>query len=204
MSTFYKNLDREKILSTYLDNVYDDINLDVQRVSEPDLQYAGVDLVYENNGEEIYIDEKAQLDYVDKDLPTFTFELSYLKNGKIKRGWLFDNSKKTNYYFLVTGIFATDKNDLRKGFETCKITSINREKLIAHLHANGLTEQKLLSYEFKIRNLAKSGKTPVKEMKPNEGVLYFTTSKSERPINLQLRLQYLLKHQIGKRIYPVG
>ena len=79
MSFFKRDLKKEKILSKYLDGVYNKIPLTVQRINDLDLQYKGVDLIYNNNGAKIYIDEKAQLDYLNSDLPTFTFELSYLK-----------------------------------------------------------------------------------------------------------------------------
>lgn len=114
MSFFTRNLRKEKLLASFLDTKYDELNLTFERVCDLKLQKKGVDLIYNHRGRRFYIDEKAQLDYINKHLPTFTFELSYLKNDIEKTGWLVDTHKITTHYFLVVGICAIDKKDLRK------------------------------------------------------------------------------------------
>jgi hypothetical protein len=200
MSFFKRDLERESLLGHYLDDVYKEIGLKVERNDNLNLQRKGVDLIY---NEVYFIDEKAQLNYVDKDLPTFTFELSYLKKGQGKLGWLFDKSKKTTHYFLVTGIHAVDKNDLKKGFKSCKITSINRFKLIEYLKNIGLTSKKLNTYEMDIRREDKYGKLQISELNSKEGCLFFSPQLAEKPINLQLRLAFLIDKKLGKRIFPI-
>lgn len=143
-----------------------------------------------------YVDEKAQLDYVNESLPTFAFELSYHKNGYQKRGWLFDISKKTHFYALVTSIFS----DEEKMFTSCNITFVNRKKLIGHLENLRLTEEHLTKV---IRNNAQTnGKLILESLHPKkEGFLFFSTSnKAEKPINLVLRLEFLVEIGIAKRL----
>ncbi|MCB4807540.1 hypothetical protein LG651_04705 [Tamlana sp. 62-3] len=201
MSNFHSDLLKEQLLAKYLDGIYKKINLNLSRVSDLKSQHQGIDLIYKDN---YLIDEKAQLNYINSNLPTFAFELSYLKGGIEKKGWLFDKSKVTTHYFLITGIKARNEKDLSKGFTGCKITSVDRKKLIEHLEIIGLTQNNIANYVTNIRNNPKSGKTTIRELNPNnEGYIYYTSSLAEKPINLVFKLDYLIKNNIAKRIYPI-
>lgn len=203
MSKFHEDLTKEAVLGQFLDLIYDKLNLNLQRISDSNLQYRGVDLIYAQGEKDLYIDEKAQLNYLNKDLPTFTFELSYLKENVLRQGWLFDEEKQTDYYFLVTGIFlnGTDLKDF-KNIKSCKITSVNRNKLIEHLSLLGLTRAKLEFYDREIRTDQQFGQHLIEEIASKNGSLYFTEYLLEKPINLKLKLQYLLNTNIAKRIFP--
>ena len=202
MSHYKRDLNKEQKLAVYLDTVYKKLNLKLTRITDLDQQHKGVDLVYIHNNTEIYIDEKAQLDYVNRSLPTFTFELSYLKNNTLKKGWLFDTNKQTHFYFLVTSIKA--KNPKVYDYYDCKITSVDRTKLIQFLERVKLGEQQLNNYEAAIRaGQNKETKIEIKELhSKKEGCLFFSPHLAEQPINLQLRLQFLIDAKIAKRLYP--
>lgn len=204
MSNFNQDLGKEIILGRYLDDVYRQLNINLKRVTSIDLQNLGVDLMYtDNSGKHLYIDEKAQLDYINSNLPTFTFELSYLKNSEWKKGWFLDFSKATTHYFLITNIMADNPSNLGQGIKSCNITSVNREKLINHLSSIGLTNEQLKSYDNSIRQGQNFGKNHISELNPQkEGLIYFTKNKSEKPINLQLRLKYLIETNVAKQLFP--
>lgn len=204
MSKFKEDLAKEAILGQFLDAVYQKLNLNFQRITDTNFQYKGIDLIYPQEGKDLYIDEKAQLNYLNKDLPTFTFELSYLKDNVLKQGWLFDAEKQTDYYFLVTAIYL-DGNDLRNrnNIKTCKITSVNRPKLVEHLRLLGLTRAKLEFYNQELRKEQQFGQHLIEEIDPENGALHFTEYLAEKPINLKLKLEYLLDAKIAKRIFPV-
>ncbi|WP_340155158.1 hypothetical protein [uncultured Winogradskyella sp.] len=205
MSKFKSDLAQEDILSRYLDTVYAKKKIEFKRITNLNEQLQGIDLIMTVNQKSYLIDEKAQLHYINTDLPTFTFELSYLKNTIIKDGWLFDDSKHTHYYFLITGIF------LKKGkqkllysddIDKIKITSVNRAKLIRHLTSINLSKEKLLHYDFDCRTNKTYGKNNISELNPKrEGLIYFTEQLDEEPINLQLRLSYLIKVGAAKRFH---
>lgn len=205
MSFFDRDLHKEQLLSHYLDGIYSELQIKFIRNQNIDLQYKGVDLIFDNNGEKLFIDEKAQLDYINNDLPTFTFELSYLKDGSNKLGWFLDEKKITSHYFLITGIYANDINDLSKGFKSCKITSVERKKLIGYLDSKGLTKEKLDSYQNDMRIMVGgTKKTTIPELNSRtQGCLFYSDHLSEKPINLQLKLNYLLEEKATKRIYPL-
>ena len=204
MYSFKSDIEQEKILSKYLDSVYEKKKLEFERIFDINLQNQGVDLKIFVNSIEYLVDEKAQLHYLNSDLPTFTFELSYLKNSKLKEGWLLDRNKKTHYYFLITGIYLKEnKTELKSpnDISKLKITSVNRNKLISHLTSIGLNFEKLNHYDKYFREHSLYGKNEITELnKSSQGLIYFTKNLAEKPINLQIRLKYLIQKKVAKKI----
>ncbi len=195
------DLEKEQSLSKFLDTQYHKHlkNYTFKRANDRKSQFQGIDLVLTNNlsGKNFYVDEKAQLDYINEDLPTFAFELSYLKNNERKEGWLFDNRKATDFYFLITSIF-TDEPDK---FTSCKITIVNRKKLVLLLGEKGISKSSL---DALIDNNPKnSKKMKIKGLESrNEGYLYFSSqNKVEKPVNLILKLDFLIENKVAKRMF---
>ena len=100
-SSFKNDLEKEQKLSVFLDAYYKKHlkHYAFERVHDSQQQMWGVDLILVHNTSQkrFLIDEKAQLDYINEDLPTFAFELVYQKDGEVKKGWLFDAKKKTEF-----------------------------------------------------------------------------------------------------------
>lgn len=85
-----------------------------------------------------------------------------------------------------------------------KITSVNRTKLIQHLASIGLKNSKLQKYDNSLRTNNSYGKNDIIELnKYPEGLIYFTEHIVEKPVNLQLRLKYLIKTKVAKKIHYV-
>lgn len=207
MSNFKSDLEKEKILSEYLDKVYLNKQIEFKRIFDLEQQQQGIDVIMYRNNKQYLIDEKAQLHYINSDLPTFTFELSYLKNGFLKEGWLFDSKKLTQYYLLITGIFLkASKKELKtpNDIAKIKITSVNRRKLIKHLASIELNKENLLKYDTHLRKNKLFDRNPIPELDATtEGILYFTKHLEEKPINLQLRLKYLIEKGVAQKFYYV-
>ncbi|MEC8832937.1 MAG: hypothetical protein VX772_11300 [Bacteroidota bacterium] len=112
-SKFKADLSKEKKLTPLLDLYYQKYlkHYTFERISHLNQQLQGIDLILKDKQSEkqFYVDEKAQLDYINESLPTFAFELFYHKNGNQKQGWLFDSSKKTHFYALVTSIYSDER-----------------------------------------------------------------------------------------------
>lgn len=200
---FKKDLAREQDLHTYLDGVYQSLGLDVDRIEDIKLQLKGVDLIYKGSRKAYYIDEKAQLHYINKDLPTFTFELDFLLYNVPKIGWFLDQDKITTHYFLITAIKSNKKNEIKDVVESLRITSVHRAKLQSYLSSVGLHEGRLLEYVSELRKYKVNGKHSIAELKALQGCLYASGQLSEYPINLQLRLSWLVDIGVAKVIYPV-
>lgn len=199
-STFSADLKREQQLTLLLDRCYN-VHLrhyNFERVHDKQRQFAGIDLIltHKETSLSYFVDEKAQLDYINDDLPTFAFELSYQKAGVIKKGWLYDANKKTEFYSLITAIYA----DAPNMFTSCKITLVNRKKLINALSQKGIDETLLTRYVDSSETA--HGKLKLTEMNHRtEGYLYVSSkNKSEKPANLVLRLDFLLQNGLAKRL----
>jgi hypothetical protein len=199
-STYKSDLQKEQKLSELLDSYYHKHikHYDFERIDDVNHQLEGIDLIltHKTTGSKFYVDEKAQLDYINNDLPTFAFELYYEKKRHPKKGWLFDTNKKTDFYALATAIYRDEPNR----YNSCKITWVNRKKLIAFLHHRNLSENILENY-WENKKIAQ-GKTEIKQLNhKTEGYLYFSSqNKAEKPINLILKLDFLIDNRIAKRL----
>lgn len=193
---------KEEILGIYLDKIYDQFEYKLTRIGDHNSQMLGIDLIAEYGSIEYNIDEKAQLDYLNYDLPTFTFEVSYYKDGRHKEGWLHDGKKLTHYYFLITSIHLNGK-DIEDGFSGCKITSVNKKKLIKFLDLKGLSKNRLNELDIAIRNSNQKDNILLQELDPKkEGCLFLTEDKAEKPLNLKLYISNLVRIGVAKEIYP--
>lgn len=205
LSHFENDLSKENLLGKYLDGIYLKLfdGFTIKRVSDVDEQHRGIDIIIFKDEKEYYIDEKAQLDYLEIDLPTFAFEISYLKNGFQKNGWLFDKTKITDKYFLITSIFCNTEKEPESGFKNCKIFSVDRVKLIKLLQSKELNYQRISEINQEIRDGNSEGRIPTKELNSfTEGNFHFTKSgKVEEPINIILKLDFLMKSGVAKKLY---
>lgn len=199
-SSFNQDLLREKMLSGLVDAYYQK-NLrhyTFERVEDLNLQHRGVDVIFTHlhTKKQFKIDEKAQLDYINEDLPTFAFEICYHKKGIVKKGWFYDLDKETEFYALITSIYA----DAPHTFTSCRITLVNRQKLLHFLEDKGIGLL-YLTNELSLRH-GKHGKHDLATLDPNkEGYLYISSSnKAEKPCNLILRLSFLMENGLAKRL----
>lgn len=199
-SKFKTDLSKEKQLTPLLDHYYRKhlTHYRFERVSNLNKQLQGIDIILKDNRskKQFFVDEKAQLDYINESLPTFAFELFYHKNDAQKKGWLFDIAKKTQFYALVTSIYSDEKDV----FTSCNITLVNRKKLISHLQQLGLNQNFLEQLVYVHKKL--HGKLVLKELNSkSEGYLFFSKkNKVEKPVNLILKLDYLMRIGIAKKL----
>lgn len=205
MSNFKNDLENENRLSKFLDENYYN-NKQVfpdrfifKRCTDINKQHLGIDLEIEDtkNHEITYIDEKAQLAYINKNLPTFAFEISYIKDYEYRKGWLFDTKKLTHKYFLLTSI-----KEINNRFVGVRLISVDRNKLISLLEDKALNEKVLADYDNYFRKNNKYGKNEIKELSKSEGFIFYTNTLSEKPLNIVLYLKYLIQEGIGKEVFP--
>jgi len=206
--TFQSDLISEKKLGVYLDKVYPRIKglekkFIFSRKENLEQQHLGIDLVLtdKKSGQEIYVDEKAQLHYLNKSLTTFTFELSYLKNEVWKKGWFYDEKKLTQTYFLITSIVVDENKD----FKNCRLITVNRIYFQKFLEDKGLTEEKIFEYEKLFRTDVKryNGEQIISEIDNDFATIHCSFSNlREKPINLKVKLDALLEHNLGYEFLP--
>ena len=107
----------------------------------------------------------------------------------------------TTHYFLVTEIFCNNAGNLNSGIRSCKVTNVDRRKLIAYLDGLGLNESKINAIEKEIRDGGQYGKQERSELSWSVGTFFFSTQKAEKPINLVLRLRNLVQAGVATVLF---
>lgn len=197
MSLFNDDINKEAVLAKFLTEQYQKNNLKTTRISDIESQFRGIDLIIEGkDGIKYKVDEKAQLHYLNKDLPTFALEISYLKDSILKQGWLFDPSKETELYAFIFSIHLVnnkieliDENDI----ESCEVIFVKREKLIMKLALLELSFDTCNSMSNEMRadfNLHKL------DHLPSGFNFQISNHLAEKPVNLIVRKRFL--KSIGK------
>lgn len=200
-SVYRRDLAQEAMFSNFLDMcLYQPIAeilhrperlVSFKRITDLDMQHAGIDVVYKHRGLTIFIDEKSQLHNLNRDIPTFAFELSYLKQGEERTGWLLDKRKKTHGYMLCWPRGERDEyGDIYLG---AKIIFLSKKQLLSFLSEHGYNEMALRRKAIELRRSGAPGRHLIDEpdfwfylTKPRADGLY-----RERMINVVVRATLL-------------
>ena len=194
---FYEPIKNNNIL----ENIYD-----YRAINDYEQQINGIDTIcYTINGQELKIDEKCALSYINKNLSTFAFELLWHRNGEEKDGWLINNNLQTQYYFIMwlNGIDIRDKNtgELLEKYDYIKKMTVDH---INHIELFVIHKKLLIEYLAKIGLSAESMKNKAREMIANNktrdivnqdiDIWYVYSNKlAEKPVNLIISKELLKK-----------
>ena len=197
----------EREIASFLDeNLYSNAELftEFARTDTLDEQISGSDLLLSTTNGKLkrsIVDEKVASRFANKNLETFSLELSFIgKNGKKRCGWLLDETKKTEYY-LFGWILKADIPYIKeqKRFDTNKITKDNikslewalvkRSDIVKFLEKQGWSLEKLSRQDEKIRE---QGEIKTKEF-INEISFRYSDVYIEKPINVLLKKETYIK-----------
>lgn len=176
----------------------------IERVYSKAEQLAGVDVRFTGKDGTVYhVDEKAQLYYIDQDLPTFAFEIQFLREGEETLGWLCNRSLLTDLYLLI---WPFAEQDTPKGIRWDQFTKadcllIQKHKILSLLAKEGLTPEKMLADASSLRKAGRTGKVTIPGVK---GIYYYASDPHryrEAPINVIISKNRLLG--IAQRRYIV-
>lgn len=176
----------------------------IKRIHDKSEQLLGVDVEFTGTDGKVYcVDEKAQLYYLNQNLPTFAFELLFDRGHHETIGWLCNPSLKTDFYMLIWP-FATQ--DTCNGITWDKFTKldcilIQKHKLIKMLAQNGLTIDQLQKDAMNIRASGQTGRIPIPGIK---GMYYYASDPyryKEAPINIVISKSILIR--LAQRRYIV-
>jgi len=191
----------EREIAAFLDEyLYSnkDLFIEFARTNGFDEQISGSDLLLSTKDGKLnrsIIDEKVASRFANKNLETFSLELSFIsKNGQKRCGWLLDNTKRTEYY-LFGWILEADIPyfEDKKRFDTNAITKNNIKKLewalvkrsdiVKLLEKKGWTLEKLAKQDEKIRE---QGGVKTKDF--IDGISFrYSDAYIEKPINVLLK-----------------
>lgn len=187
---FHHDLGQEQLLQPFLDRSYAAYGIRVKRYSDPELQCKGVDAILSKGKTSFLVDEKAQLHYIGKCLPTCAFEVEVLRNRQPHTGWFLDPSKSTEVYALVCEIrLHTHRCQIHRADDvaSAEVILVNRKRLIELLAKNGVTKDLLL---FAAKQLRVSGERKIDIAYPGVRLVQSKHLK-EQPINLLVTRQVL-------------
>ena len=183
----------EQVVARFLDKHFysrPDIK-DFVRFTAKEDQLKGKDLRFSwLDNQDMVVDEKAQIYYVNKNIPTFAFEIDFIRSKDLlTQGWLFDKDKETQYYLLIWITSKKEKNFMEEDITQLECILIKREDLIVFLHSQGLDFEKVREISKSIRIDGSDGR----HMENNYDSCYFFFSKrlAEMPVNIIIRKQKL-------------
>lgn len=211
VSTFEMDLERENdVMAEYMRLHYytklmnkDKTRVnDYHRVTDIERQKEGIDVTYTRDGKKYIIDEKAQMDYIFNSRPLPTFALELLNGSSGATGWFINDELKTEYYMFIWP--HADAKPLRvEGIRYAYYVLINKQRLLYeveqrfHKSRDGLLEyaRRMIMEKMGDQVCDKSGTCIGYKYKGDgfndNGYLYYTLSKQERPVNLIVRRCWL-------------
>lgn len=184
----------ERAVAKFLDaNFYPEMVQNMQRINEVEMQIKGVDVSFDlGHIQEALVDEKAAAHFVNKDIPTFAFELDFIgMDGKLKTGWLTDDKKLTQYYLLSWVWAKKDTNFNSSDITKLEVVLIERSKILSLLERHHVDGARLGRIAQHLRKKGLFGPHFKKEGRP----FYFnmTGHLVEKPINVIIHKRKLIE-----------
>lgn len=171
---------------------------DFERVFNKDLQIKGVDTTFSIGSERIYCDEKVALNYINRYLNTYSFELMFINRAhKEQVGWFNDSSKITTHYLLcyITKC-KVDKYPVKEDIEEMEVIFISRMVLYKYLIDKGLDYNSIM---YKVENINKGLDTDMGNLK--NGYKFSKSPKfAESPVNILIPKEVLIELSTIHRI----
>lgn len=176
----------------------------IRRINDKIMQLDGVDVEFNGiDGRVYYIDEKAQLHYLNKNIPTFAFELLSRQKSYETPGWLLNSKLKTDFYMLIWPFATQDsyENITWAQFTKADCLLVQKQRILKMLSERGLTVDKMQKDAQNIRVSVQSGKIPIPGI---SGIYYYASYPQyykEVPINIVVSKHIL--QSIAQRRYIV-
>ena len=177
---------------------------EIKRIYDKDEQLQGVDVEFRGtDGHIYYVDEKAQLYYLNQNLPTFAFEILFKRGYEDTIGWLCNPSLKTDLYMLIWPFASQDTcyGITWDRFTKLDCLLVSKDKILRMLANYGLTVDRMQQDAMNIRANGQTGKIPIHGLR---GIYYYASNSSryqEAPINIVVAKPLLMN--IAQRRYIV-
>ena len=124
-----------------------------ERVCDFERQVQGIDTIFYLNNKKYTCDEKAALNYINKNLQTYALEITMLnKNDKLTEGW-FVSKKDINNSFLFVWIDESKYNVLKNvnDIKKVEIALVEKQKIVEYLQSIKWTIPLLLKKAKRVR-----------------------------------------------------
>ena len=176
----------DKEVVSFLDKeVYPRIGAEIKRYTDLETQMKGVDISFSYKSlNKVSVDEKTLTHYINKNLPTFAFELSFINKGNTVEGWFTDTRKVTEYYMIIW-LWAEKEWDIKcSDINHAQLYLVSRSKVSTYLKENGFDTDTLRKKALKIREADIEG--PLEKGSHSGFYFYYSKQLIEMPINVVL------------------
>ncbi|MGB1317154.1 MAG: hypothetical protein ACPG5W_03045, partial [Flavobacteriales bacterium] len=196
----------ERAVAEFLDeNFYPNAVENMQRIGDAEMQIKGVDVLLDlEDVKEVSVDEKAAAHFVNKNIPTFAFELDFIgRDGLLKQGWLADKEKLTQYYLLSWVWAKKDRGFAASDITKLEVVLIEREKILKLLEEHSVDAGRLMRIAKHLREMGLFGAHFKKRGRP----FYFNLTEhlTEQPINVIIHKRSLIElAKIHQFVRPNG
>ena len=196
----------EKALGLFLDHYFYPKLCEIegfsgtQRIYDAEEQKSGIDiLIHDWNGKSVFVDEKAQLHYINEPRPRFAFEVSYHneKADSITDGWFVSDKNKTDYYILVWIDSAkTDRLNriVEEDFNEITVALIAKAKISRYLEDCGYPIKRIRKIARDMRFNPNSERFKLSD---EASIFYTKKGYDEKPINVIIEMPAILRLAYG-------
>lgn len=188
-------------LYPFLEESYKDLHW--ERNHDINAQLRGIDGYLHVGLDTSIVDEKATLYYINRNLPTFAFEIDSYQKGHLTPGWLFNENYETDYYLLIypysknSDLVTIKWTDYTKA--TCLL--IRRKKIINFLRKKGFTQQRIEQDATFYRSKGVSGKIIIHGIDDFYYYISLSNQYSETPFNVIIYRHIL--EELSVHVYDV-
>lgn len=170
-------------------------------IDDVELQVKGIDTIFVLDGQyKIACDEKAAVQYINKPLNTFAFELSFIdRANNTHDGWLLDSAKTNDAYLIVwidktiDGIAETKQLTHHSQLENITAALVMKQDILNYLDSLGWTAERLRVKTERMR------RNPIEyqgNIYTNGCKFCFSKQLVEKPVNLLISRKQLLQLSI--------
>lgn len=183
-----------RIVSDFLDIYFFKDKDKFERIYNKKEQVEGIDVKFEMDNFYYLCDEKAAVQYINREYPltTFSMELSFIDRGdNLHDGWLIDKNK-TNNSFLFIWIDKAKNTHLKSvdDIQEMEISLVKKDKIIEYLDKIGWNCDKLIKKSIKMRDNPNEYKGKVEK----DGCKFvYTDFLVEKPVNVLISRKKLME-----------
>lgn len=197
----------EREVAKFLDeNLYSkEIFTKHERTDTKDLQLKGSDIIISAPSLGIVdgiCDEKAASAYwhMERSIKTFSLEVSSFQHGKLRDGWIINDSLDTTHY-LFCWLSATKRWFGKDDIKWLEYALVRKADLIEYLESEDLTKEHIIkNRDWILKNVHEKG--AVGKNKHKDFYFYYSPQFVERPVNIIVKKDvYLNLSLIHGEIY---
>lgn len=143
----------ENIVHNFLEREFYPRTTNYRYACDKATQLQGIDTVFSYNGIEYRCDEKASVDYVNKNLQTFCLELSCLdRNNRLMDGWFVnENNTNNSYMFVWVDKAVSNRINSIEDFTEVEYMLVLKQDIIDYLSSIGWAHESLQNKAERIR-----------------------------------------------------